>query len=70
MTNQEIMQEKFNGLVGAVLAMLKENDASRTLKSAVRAEIYILCDKTAMPMAADLDSRQGDQEDEPNGNRA
>lgn len=69
MTNQEQIQNGFNGLVGAVLDMLKENDASRTLKAAVKAEIYILCDKTVMPMAKDMDNRQGDDNGEINGNQ-
>ena len=58
MTNKEKVQEGFNGLVGAVLDMLGENNASRTLKTAVRAEIYKLCDETIMPMVATTDSRQ------------
>ncbi len=69
MTNQEKIQDGFSGLVGAVLDMLKENNATRTLKTAVRSEMYKLCDETVMPMAADLDNRQGDWNEKNNGNR-
>ncbi len=69
MTNQEIVQSGFNGLVGAVLDMLKENNATRTLKTAIKAEMYRLCDETVMPMAADLDNRQGVRDEEIDGNR-
>ena len=62
MTNQRKVQEGFNGLVGAVLDMLNENDASRTLKTAVRAEIYKLCDETIMPMVTTDNRRETDNE--------
>ena len=57
MTNQEIIQKGFSDTVGAVLDMLVENDASRTLKTAVRAEIYKLCDSTVQPMVIDLEKQ-------------
>lgn len=65
----EEVQLVFNDTVGAVLVYLDEAKVGFTLKKAIRAEIYELCDKQIKPLVAVLEGQQEEVEDEGKFNR-